>query len=182
MPKCARRHAKMRPSTCQKWRFFFFAMGFVYCCRRVVSYWCWIVCPPSRGSWLHLSPIILLLGFCVRLPDGFDSQSTSPWMVCPPSAVLHFFTEQSTCTKTNFQGFPKFMAGPYFKANPKKHQKTIWCFWRGSLPQQILETSRIFWHTEIPHNIPRFWRSSLLKQTQENNRFFFWRRSLWQKR
>ena len=35
---------------------------------------CWMVCPPSRGSWLPLSPIepLLAVSLC--------------WMVCPPSA------------------------------------------------------------------------------------------------
>ena len=36
--------------------------------------WCWMVCPPSRGSCLPLSPFLFpFVAWCVRLPDGFVS-------------------------------------------------------------------------------------------------------------
>ena len=70
----------------------------------------WMVCPPSRGSCLNLSPFLFpFVGWCVRLPEGctpsrfplLDGVSAFPrvssrfvshcapyrflWMVCPPS-------------------------------------------------------------------------------------------------
>ena len=51
--------------------------------------WCWMVCSPSRGSCLPLSPIVpLLVSLC--------------WMVCPPSGKPGFWGVYVHCSVVMF--------------------------------------------------------------------------------